>query len=233
MFQLKLPEITIETQYPDDTALFVLGGRQPDADWLRELNFQTSVWAVDHGADICEKAGIIPDRLIGDCDSADKDIWKKIAENGITRAEKFPSEKDDTDFQLALQLFEKERAGSGIFLTGCFGGRFDHLWSTVISFSKPSAYKAVGLADDREGMILLNGKARASLVFEKAPKAFSLLPLSRKCQGVELSGTRWELSGAQLDYYVPYSISNRLDEELNASVSLKNGLLGIYWCREE
>ncbi len=233
MFQLKLPEITIETQYPDNTALFILGGRQPDEDWLKALDFQTSVWAVDRGADICAKAGIIPDRLIGDCDSADKRLWKNFAENDITHTEKFPSEKDDTDFQLALKLFEKECAGGGIFLTGCFGGRFDHLWSTVISFSNPSAYKAVGLADDREGMILLNGIARASLAFEKEPKAFSLLPLSRKCQGVELSGTRWELSGAQLDYYRPYSISNRLDEDLTASVSLKNGLLAVYWCWKE
>lgn len=233
MFQLNLPKLTIETQYPDDTALFVLGGRQPNLEWLKTLDFQTGVWAIDRGVDICAEAGITPDRLIGDCDSANVNVWNKFVENGTTRTEKFPCNKDDTDFQLALGLFEKECAGSGIFVTGCFGGRFDHLWSSIISFVKPAKYRAVGLADDREGMIFLNGIAKAVLNFEEEPAAFSLLPLSRKCQGVNLSGAHWELYGAQLDYYAPYSISNRLDEDLTAAVSLKNGLLAVYWCWKE
>ncbi|MDO4952555.1 MAG: hypothetical protein Q4E34_01855, partial [Synergistaceae bacterium] len=102
MFVLKLPKLTIETQYPDDTVLFVLGGRQPDAEWLKALDFQTGVWAVDKGADVCRAAGIVPEMLIGDCDSADKEIWKIFAENGVTCADKYPADKDLTDFQLAL-----------------------------------------------------------------------------------------------------------------------------------
>lgn len=229
MFVLKLPKLTIETQYPDDTALFVLGGRQPDAEWLKALDFQTCVWAVDRGADVCRAAQIVPERLIGDCDSADEETWSEFERSGVTRTDRYPADKDLTDFQLALGIFAKERKGGGIFLTGCFGGRFDHLWSSVISFAKPAEYRAVGLADEKEGMIFLSGISKAVLNFEEKPQAFSLLPLSRKCQGVCLHGTRWELNGAQLDYFEPYSISNRLDEDMCASVSLKNGLLAVYW----
>lgn len=229
MFVLKLPKLIIETQYPDNTALFVLGGRKPSADWVKELSFQTEIWAVDSGANVCFEAGLTPDYLIGDADSADEKVWNSFADNGATSVEKHPCDKDLTDFQLALAKYGKLNPNGGIFLTGCLGGRFDHLWSTVISFIKPASYKAVGLADEHEGMIFLSGISRATLNFEEQPLAVSLLPLSKRCQGVSISGARWELNDAQLDYFEPYSISNRVEEDLSVNVSIKNGTLAVYW----
>lgn len=230
MFLMNLPNISIETEFPDYTTLFVLGGRAPSADWLSALSFQSAVWAADSGVEICDKAGIIPEMLIGDGDSADKQIWSKVCNNGITQVAKYEIDKDLTDFQIALNLYAKEHKGSGIFLTGCFGGRFDHLWSILLSFLNPADYKAVGLADDKEGMILLSAGDRCALSFEKKPVAVSLLAFSKRCQGVNMSGTRWELENAELEYLKPYSVSNRVNEDMRVDVSIKNGQMGLYWC---
>jgi len=227
---MNLPDITIETNIPDDTDLFVLGGREPSVDWLSALTFQDEVWAVDGGVNVCDTAGIVPSMLVGDGDSADNDIWNKVSKNGITQIAKYERDKDLTDFQLALELFSKNRKGNGLFLTGCFGGRFDHLWSTVISFVKPADYKAVGMADDKEGMIIMSGGECCSLTFEKMPGTVSLLPLSKRCQGVDISGTKWELENAELEYFKPYSISNRVDEELRVEAHIRNGQMALYWC---
>jgi len=229
MFLMNLPDITIETNIPDDTALFVLGGREPSVDWLSALRFQNEVWAVDGGVNVCDEANIIPSMLVGDADSADNVIWKKVSENGITQIAKYERDKDLTDFQLALELFGKKHKAAGLFITGCFGGRFDHLWSTVISFVKPADYKAVGMADDKEGMMIMSGGENCSLTFEKAPSSVSLLPLSKRCQGVNISGTKWELKNANLEYFKPYSVSNRVDEDMRVEASIKNGQMGLYW----
>jgi len=79
MFLMNLPNISIETQIPDDTVLFVLGGRAPSESWLSAIAFQTEVWAVDRGVNVCDAAGIVPSMLIGDADSADSVIWQKMS----------------------------------------------------------------------------------------------------------------------------------------------------------
>jgi len=230
MFLMNLPNISIETQIPDDTVLFVLGGRAPSESWLSAIAFQTEVWAVDRGVNVCDAAGIVPSMLIGDADSADSVIWQKMSKNGITQVAKYNCDKDLTDFQLALELYGKRHKGGGVFLTGCFGGRFDHLWSVLMSFLKSADYKAVGLADDKEGMIILSGGEKIALNFEKMPLAVSILPFSKRCQGVYINGTKWELENAELEYFKPYSISNRVDEDMRVEAGIKNGQMALYWC---
>ena len=118
-----------------DTALLVLGGRAPSPSWLSEFGSRGEVWAVDRGVEACRAAGIIPRRLVGDCDSASAESWRWAADNGVP-VERYQSDKDLTDFQLALELFREKNKGRAkkIFLTGAWGGRFDHLWSLVLTF---------------------------------------------------------------------------------------------------
>lgn len=229
MFLLNLPDVAIEKQIPDNTTLFVAGGRKPSADWLCKLNFQSSVWAIDSGIEICDEAGVVPEMLIGDCDSANKDLWQKVSKNGITQIAEYNSDKDLTDFQLALNLYAQRRKSGGIFVTGCFGGRLDHLWSLLISFLSPASYKAIGLADDKEGLIFLQSGEKVTVSFETKPLAVSLLPFSKRCQGVSISGVKWELENAELEYMKPYSISNRVSEEMRVETEIKNGQMGLYW----
>lgn len=231
MLELNLPYIQIESNFPDNITIFILGGRSPSPNWLKSLNFQSETWAIDKGVDSCISTGIIPSTLVGDKDSADNSAWQWAAETGC-KVLSFDSEKDLTDFQLALDIFGKKYHGKthGIFLTGCWGGRFDHLWSILITFiSHTNGYQPVAMADEKEGMLFMRGSSKSLLNFKKSPLAISLIPFTKKCQNVCIDGVRWPLDGATLDYNEPYSISNRLSDDAVVSVSLSNGLLGIYW----
>ena len=69
---LQLPQLRLQGPLAcfQDACLLVVGGRAPEAAWLREAAKGREVWAVDHGLDACLAAGIRPQRLIGDGDSA-------------------------------------------------------------------------------------------------------------------------------------------------------------------
>lgn len=213
----------------------VLGGRAPAAGWLAALAFGGEAWAVDRGIEACRAAGIVPRRLIGDCDSAARESWRWAEDNGVP-VERYQSDKDLTDFQLALEIFRAQNKDcvKKIFLTGAWGGRFDHLWSLLLSFLNfSSPHVPFCLADDREGLVIIDGPQEAAFTFDTAPKAVSLLSFSDDCAGVCISGVRWPLKEVALRYGFPYAISNRLDDGLRARVSCEKGRLGFYWVWDE
>lgn len=185
---------------------------------------------MDRGVEACRAAGLVPDRLIGDQDSASLETWQWAEAQGVP-VEKYDSDKDLTDFQLSLDLASQAAGGRCLFVTGAFGGRFDHLWSAVVSFlNRCGRCVPLCMADDAEGMFFLKDAETLDLTFAKHPLAFSLVPFSESCRGVSLHGVRWPLEGVTLTYRDPYSVSNRVDAGLRASVSLSEGTLGCYWC---
>jgi thiamine pyrophosphokinase len=212
--------------------LFVLGGRKPDCSWLADFAGRNdfSVWAVDSGVASCRSAGIAPAVLIGDRDSASLEDWEWALGGG---AEEFlhPSAKDLTDFQLASGL-AMERGCAGLVLTGCFGGRFDHLFSIVGTFARE---RSICMIDESEGLFLIRPLEEHAAVFKKRPMAISLLPLSEECSGVHISGVRWPLEGVSLKRDYPWAVSNNAlpAEDGSACQEVRaccgSGLMGFYW----
>ncbi|MBQ9881780.1 MAG: thiamine diphosphokinase [Synergistes sp.] len=232
-----LPHVTIECkgEKAQSSALFVLGGREPDAAWFAEAAAGREVWAADRGVEVCRKAGVLPDMLVGDCDSASRESWEWAAEHMVP-CERFQSDKDLTDFQLAVNIFcERNRnAAKSIILTGAWGGRFDHLWSIVISFMNfPAPHVPFCIADEREGLVLLSGPEEMTFSFDGKPKALSLISFSEKCCGVSINGVRWPLEGAELSRDFPYAVSNRPSDSSCVSVSCESGCLGFCWVWNE
>lgn len=239
-----LPNVAITVDIDFVTDLMVIGGRQPSCSWLRQLSSCEQVWAVDKGINQCMKAGLNVDSYIGDGDSSDSTYREQAKKNGAL-IYRYPVEKNDTDFQLALKQYEdfKNVQNSCIphklLITGTFGGRFDHLWSVIVSAlngyygSQPFA-----MADDNEHIIFIgNGNGNESIKevkikFDRKPKAFSLIPFSEQCTGVTAQGVKWELNNAELYFGKPYSISNEIIDD-TVTVSIGNGTLGIYWIWQE
>ncbi len=233
MNTIRLPGIEIDScrREERESVVMVLGGRAPSPGFLARLASLGEVWAVDRGVDICRGAGVVPSLLIGDRDSGSVPGRRWAASLGVPER-RYERDKDLTDFQLALQIFVRERCagGTNIILTGAFGGRFDHLWSAVVSFvGMTRSGVPFCVADDSEGMIFLTGGERRLLTFERRPEAVSLISFSPRCAGVGLSGTRWPLDGAELEYGFPYAVSNRVGESRRVAVSCREGTLGFYW----
>lgn len=229
--ELIIPDLLVRTNVEEEILLMVLGGRKQSVDWLNSISFNECIWAIDSGVDSCFAAGIIPEKLVGDADSADPIAWQWALDNGVS-VSKYPRDKDLTDFQIALTLLSQETKleKRAVFLTGCFGGRFDHLWSTFISFLNFSEkYIPIGMADEREGIIFLNGEDSVQMFFNKKPQAISLIPLSKTCTGVSICGVRWPLNNVLLEYRNPYCISNSIEDGKDVVVSVEKGRLGVYW----
>ena len=163
----------------------------------------------------------MPEILIGDFDSADKNfvdwaIAKKIP------TEKYPVEKDFTDLQLALNKFDKNFTA---IVTGIFGGRFDHLFSNIFTCAN---YKNIFLADDHEIIFYLHDNESAKIIFHDKPQVISLLPITETCEGVSINNVRWQLDNAKLFQNIPNAVSNKiLSDKITVSNSI--GTLAIYF----
>jgi len=212
--------------------LIVLGGRAPFSPWLRSVASERTVWAVDHGMDACLAAGVVPRHVLGDFDSILNEgrAWLERANTGAEiEIERFAADKDLTDFQLCLN-----RIKGDILVTGCWGGRFDHAFANIFSalWGLECGARILAFADESEILIPLtadNKSASLELRLLSEASAISLLPLSGSCEGVDVRGTKWELSGATLTQGRPYAISNVAAEKGGKiSVKIANGILGVY-----
>lgn len=224
--KIELPAFSAEFSYPlpENELVLATGGRAPEAEWLTNVANKRTLWCIDHGIDYCYSANLLPQRLIGDGDSAANACWNWAQENKV-RIEKFPPEKDYTDTQLALDMANSENAM--IILTGAFGGRFDHAFSTAFTFAH-SQLKGI-MADEKEAMIFINGSESVSLNFLSFPKALSLLSFTQLAKGVTIDNVKWPLENKDLQQGFPYSVSNEATKN-PVHISIANGILGIYLC---
>ena len=226
---MRLPQC--EIFYPTTTQeiLFISGGRPPSREFFVEVASGRKIFCIDKGIELCEACEVIPNVLIGDFDSANQSAVKWARAKNIP-VEKYPADKDFTDTQLALSRAAEIFGEHVAILTGCFGGRVDHLYSTI--FSCAAANQKIFLADECEIIFYLRGGESATINFFKKPLAVSLLPMTSTCAGVSTKNLHWELNGATLTQNFPNATSNRIDND-KIFISLGRGTLAIYFCFDE
>lgn len=209
--------------------LFVGGGRVPSREFFLQIATGRKIFSIDKGIELCQACNIVPNFLIGDFDSANPDsvIW---AQKNNVHIEKYPVDKDFTDTQLALSRANEIFGDFVAILTGIFGGRFDHLYSTI--FTCATAEQKIFLADEREIVFYLRGGESTEVKFFSKPIAVSLLPISSTCAGITTKNLHWELKNASLTQNFPYAVSNRADSD-KISVHVEKGTLAIYFCFSE
>lgn len=226
-----LPQCTAEITASEqrETCFVTAGGRRPDLNWLRKAAAGYTVYCADAGGAYCLEAGIVPQRLYGDGDSAGAEVYKKLAAQG-TKIFKYPPAKDDTDLQLVLQ----QLADCNLIVSGIWGGRFDHLYSNIFSLLgyKEKHGCQVIMADEQEAMLLLQASESVHVSIGKLQnvKAVSLLPLSNEVQ-VNIAGVRWPLQQAKLQLLYPYAISNEPLGDFTCDCLA--GAVGLYLCFTE
>ena len=165
-----------------------------------------------------------PAQALGDFESIGKEGQEWLERLGVER-ERYPADKDYTDFQLALR-----RTGGDLLVTGCWGGRFDHAFANIFSalWGRELGANVRAFADESELLVPLFGRARLTLRFRTPPLALSLLPLSSEC-GAGIRGTKWELDTNETSLLQgrPYTISNvpAADEVV---VEVARGAAGAY-----
>ena len=220
-------QLLFTEQQPLPMAMVLAGGRRPAKNWLQQVGGELKeIYAADKGLDYAAAAGLKPILVVGDGDSARPDLWKQAQVQSVVH--KFPAHKDKTDLQLLLQELPPSRL---YIFSGILGGRFDHLYSGVLSLAEwcqKQQLPAV-IADEKEMMILMPAGQKLSYTPppEEMPLAVSVLPFLGEGM-VTLDGVVWPLSHEVLTEKNPYAVSNRLTEKAKVDFTCEQGIIALY-----
>jgi len=178
------------------------------------------VIAADGGALPLREAGRMPDLVIGDMDSLDRETLETLAERGV-ELRRYPREKDETDLELAL-LHAAGLGASSIDVVGALGGRWDHTLANVALLALPELRGcALRLLADRQILFLVRDTA---VLNGQRGDTVSLIPLTGAVYGVTTEGLRYPLHDATLSFEHARGVSNVLLDP-PGRVSLRAGLL--------
>ncbi len=187
----------------------LIGGAPLDKKFLRtELALYKTAELVcaDGGARHVGALGLRPHVIIGDMDSLPPEMLARHEEEGC-RIIRYPSDKKETDMQLALEYALRSRP-VGIRVYGALGGRIDHTLANISLLALAlGCGVAVTLADEWCEVFLVKGTA---VIEGKAGQTVSLFPFAGPVQGIDLEGFAYPLKGGTMEYGAPYGISNRL-----------------------
>jgi len=202
--------------------LIVSGGNVEDnilANFKDEFNY---IIASDRGLEILDKNNIIPNYIIGDFDSADKEVLDKYINNKNIKIMELNPEKDYTDTHMALKL-AIELKSTSITIIGAIGTRFDHTIANI-HILKETLDKNIEckIIDNRNEIQLINKKTILGL--DNNYKYISLIPLTTKARGITLKGFKYLLEDAVLEIGHSIGVSNEQIEEY-AEIDLKEGIL--------
>lgn len=181
------------------------------------------ILCADGGYDHAQRAGIVPDFLMGDFDSLSGSVQPGI--ETIT----FPAEKDDTDTGLCLRA-AMERSCDDILIIGGLGGRFDHALANIqLMAAAVDQVTRIAMKDRKNYItILKDGQLRLP---RKNNAHLSVLSLSDTSLGVCLEGVKYPLSDYTMTRTFPLGVSNEFAED-QAKISVKKGTLFVALCED-
>jgi thiamine pyrophosphokinase len=155
------------------------------------------VIAADGGARHAISLGLTVTQWVGDFDSSH---GIELNAPKIT----FPTEKDSTDLELALNCAKNLGASSATIL-GAFGGRFDHaLGIALLAARETQNGFETKLESGNEAGWVITKQHQIDL---QAGQTFSVLALE-PCVGLTLSGAKWNLEQSSLGVGSSLGISN-------------------------
>lgn len=184
----------------------------------RELSATVDlVIAADAGADVCRSAGVDCDVVVGDFDSISPTELARL-ERSRVRLVRYPSNKDETDLDLALA--EALRSGcTQVVVTGVLSGRVDHTLAAVGSLVSFGGLELSVAEPDLTGWVVHAGE---SIDLEGAGATISVLAAADKTR-LSVQGTRWPLTDNVLSALSSRGISNVITAP-SARVSVRSGV---------
>lgn len=204
--------------------IIINGGNIEDDFALHFMQKETYdyVIAVDKGLEFCYRAGIRPDEMLGDFDSARPET-KNYFEKLSIPVQLYKPEKDQTDMENAMRLAIK-RGSSEIMVLGATGTRMDHVLGSIYDLAIAlEAGIPCALIDSHNRIRMI----KKNLVIKKSKqygKYVSILPFGGKVEKITLKGFYYPLNEYQMQADEGLGISNEIVDE-EAEISLGSGRL--------
>jgi len=186
------------------------------------------VICADGAARYLSEIDIVPDMLVGDFDSIDKEQIDWMVARGVNLS-RFPREKDKTDTELALD-YAIEMSPSNITIIGAIGSRVDHSLGNILLLNRMLDRNILGriVGEDLE-IYLIND----SLYLKgEYGDIISLIPLANRVEGVTINDVLYPLNNATMSLGSTWGISNEFMDNPDVKISLTEGLLLVVKTRE-
>jgi len=190
--------------------LISIGGNSTSNILNIESNFDEII-AVDSGVEHLFKLSLDPNTLIGDLDSISEKSLDKVKKNGVDIIA-FNSNKDQTDFELALNYLEGVE-NSIIYIIGGESGEIDHLLSIFLLIPSKSFFEnIIWVYGDKK--IIFRQKLKLNV---KKMSKFSIIPLS-DLSNLSIDGAEWNLENKNIQFGETTTLRNVANkDEINVN----------------
>ena len=200
--------------------LISIGGNSTSNVLSIESNFEEII-AVDSGVEHLFKLSLDPNTLIGDLDSISKKSLNEVKKNGV-KILAFNSNKDQTDFELALNYLE-ETEKSKVYIIGGESGEIDHLISIFLLIPSISYFEnIIWLYGDKR--IIFQQKIELNI---KKLTKFSIIPLS-DLTNLSIDGAEWNLDKKDIQFGETLTLRNITNEE-QLSIKCDKGVFAFIY----
>jgi thiamine pyrophosphokinase len=197
----------------------------PEIDYPNVLSFQQSdaVWVgVDRGVYYLLRKGITPNYSFGDFDSLTEEETKWLSSHSL-HAEIYPSEKDQTDLEIAIDWAVAQNPKE-VTVLGATGGRLDHALINIQLLLKGFERNIKMSIVDKQNIVSLVSPGSYTIHKEKLFKYVSFIPFTNSVEGLTLKGFKYLLENECIRWGSSLCISNELVEE-KGCYSFLNGIL--------
>lgn len=198
--------------------LIITNGDMNNLDYYKDiLKEYEYIICVDGAIRYLVKMNVRPDIIIGDLDSISSEFLQIIEEENIPIA-KFPSEKDETDTELAI-LLALEKNSSEITLLGGIGSRVDHSFTNFTLLAR-TAEKDVKcrMLNEKNDCYFVKDK----ISFEDFDKSYnvSIIPLTAEIIVEKTEGLYYPLANEVIARGSSRGISNvPLDKKIAITIT--------------
>ncbi len=202
-----------------DCIAIIANGQAPPFNLLDEyLKDVGLIIAVDGGSLICRQYALIPDYIIGDLDSIDRNTRDYFSSVSFIET----PDQDFTDMQKTLRFVARFHPKT-IRIFAAFGKRPDHSFGNLLIFEQYSGDARLEIYD-RFGRLrrLKAGRYSLASIAGGTVSLFSLQPIHK----LSLSGFKYEVSNQNFDPYF-MGISNEYTQN-SCRISFDSGTLFIY-----
>ena len=168
--------------------------------------------AVDSGTVQAYKLFLKPDLIIGDLDSIDEKTIKR-AEKDKVQILKYETNKNETDFELALKhVIDKEI--KDITIIGGEYGEIDHLFGVLTVIISLQKDQQISWIHKDQTVLIPNSKK----IVIGSNVEFSILPFTN-LKNLNISGAQWNLDNENIEFGKSVTLRNiSIDNDIEVSV---------------
>jgi thiamine pyrophosphokinase len=197
---------------------------------LQKLQGENIYWVgVDKGVSYLLEKNIKPMKAFGDFDSvSERELLNMKKE--LPDLEVFPSEKDETDTEIAVKWAITQNPDK-IKLFGVTGGRLDHFFGNIQLLLKGMEEGVRIEVHDIQNELFLVKEGCRSLARKQDFPYISFIPITPEVKGITLKGFKYPLENRNIKWGDTLCISNELDFE-SGTFSYVEGILMVIRSRD-